>query len=107
MKVVESLGKEQATRNDHNNRLIRMIAWVLKKIADGGIQININEIIRDLTDEEKADRVNYHKCKQDFIYSKYPAELTKLFLSDPAQMYKKRASPTDPLKQYSFDHLRK
>lgn len=31
MKVVESLGKEQATRNDHNNRLIRMIAWVLKK----------------------------------------------------------------------------
>ena len=78
-----------------------------KKIADGGIQININEIIRDLTDEEKADRVNYHKCKQDFIYSKYPAELTKLFLSDPAQMYKKRASPTDPLKQYSFDHLRK
>ena len=28
MKVVESLGKEQATRNDHNNRLIRMMASV-------------------------------------------------------------------------------
>ena len=92
--------------NDHNNHLIKMIAWV-EKIADEDIQINVSEIIRDLTDEEKADRVNHHKCKQDFIYSKYPAELTKLFLSDPAQIYKKRASPTDPLQQYSFDYLRK
>ena len=107
MKVVESLGKEQAMRNNHKNRLIKMIAWVKNKIREGGIQININDIIRDLTEEEKADRVNYHKSKQDFTYSKNPVELTKLFLSDPSQMYKKRNSPTDPLKQYSFDHLRK
>ena len=107
MKVVESLGKEQAMRNNHKNRLIKMIAWVKNKIGEDGIQINVNGIIRDLTEEGKADRVNYHKSKQDFVFSKYPTELTKLFLSDPTQMYIKRNSPTDPLKQHSFDHLRK
>ena len=39
MKVVESLGKEQATRNDHSNRLIKMIAWVKNKIGEDGIAI--------------------------------------------------------------------
>ena len=39
MKVVESLGKEQATRNDHSNRLIKMRAWVKNKIGEDGIAI--------------------------------------------------------------------
>ena len=104
----ESLGRAQKTRNDYNNRIMKAVKWVKEKIQSHAIDgIDESEIIRELTDEQKQDKVNFHNSTHDFIYTKLPSAITKAYLSDPAQKYKKRRDPAAPQMQYGFDHIRK
>ena len=107
IRATEALGKNQTTRNDFNNRLTKMIKWVRDKIQSGAIIANENELVRELSESEKNDTINYHKSIHDFKYENLPSSIVKSFMSDPNQKYKKRRNENDPLRQYGFDNSRK
>ena len=71
------------------------------------MRLDTRELIRALTPDQRVDKINYNKNTHDFVYTKFPRSIMKAFLSDPKQVYKKHRNPTDPIVQYSFDHLRK
>ena len=106
VRATESLGLNQTTRNDLNNRLQKMVNWMQKKIISRDIIADENLFIRFLRPEEKADRTNYHNCTHDFRYENLPSSIVKSFLSDPQQKFKRRKTANAPLKQYGFDHIR-
>ena len=51
----------------------------------GDIIGNESDLIRELLEHEKNDKINYHKSTHDFVYENLPSSITKSFLSDPAQ----------------------
>ena len=106
IRLTEALGKNQKTRNDYNNRIMKMINWMKNKMQAGDIIANESDLIRELLEHEKNDKINYHKSTHDFVYENLPSSITKSFLSDPAQKHKKRTSENEPLKQYGYDHIR-
>ena len=55
----------------------------------GDIIANESDLIRELLEHEKNDKINYHKSTHDFVYENLPSIITKSFLSDPAQKHKK------------------
>ena len=89
IRATEALGKNQTTRNDFNNRLMKMIKWVKDKMRSGAIVANEDELVRELSESEKRDGINYHKSTHDFKYENLPSSIVKSFVSDPSQKYKK------------------
>ena len=85
IRATEALGKNQTTRNDFNNRLMKIIKWVRDKTHSGAIIANEDELVRELSESEKHDRMNYHKSTHDFKYENLPSSIVKSFMSDPSQ----------------------
>ena len=57
-----------------------MIAWLETQISTGEISVSAN-LIRDLTEEEKADQITFYQAEKDFNYEVLPSDITKAFIS--------------------------
>ena len=86
---------------DHCRRLTEMINWV--KVEYPGYY---SESVRDLSEEEQADKMRYHTCKHDFLYWNLNVDVTKAFLSKKKYKAGKFTAEGKPM-QYSYSHIRK
>ena len=69
--------EKQKTRNDHRNRLKRMVAWCEQEYDD-----EKHLFIRDVTQEELNDKSkHFHKQRRDFIYAVLDPGVIMAFLS--------------------------
>lgn len=92
------------TRQDYCRRLDKMINWVDAQITSEKIRVT-TDLIRDLSDEEKADETNFYQSTKDFNYDVLPPDVIKAYIS--SHKYKPGNEANEKREQYGFDHLRK
>ena len=92
--------EKPATRNEHRNRLRRMVDWCIKKypkFAAIGIRKISTEELNDVTK-------HFHKQEYDFIYERIDPEIIMAFLST---VRKEKDNDTGSEKTRSYSHIRK
>jgi len=103
IRITESHKIDQKTRNDYCNRLDKMIIWIESQVTQRTIQIS-ESLVRELSNQEKGDKGNYHNSIKDLNYEILPVEIVKAYISSNKF---KPTSTVDKPEQYGFDHLRK
>jgi hypothetical protein len=92
--------EKPATRNEHRNRLRRMVDWCITKYPKFAA-IGIRKIsIEELNDVTK----HFHKQEYDFIYERIDPEIIMAFLST---VRKEKDNGTGTEKTRSYSHIRK
>ena len=75
--VTVNHAQKEATRNEHRNRLQRMINWCYQFYKD-----DVPKFVRPVTAEELSDPAkHFHKQREDFIYPNLPPGVIMAFLS--------------------------
>ena len=78
-----------------------MIKWVQLEYA-----VYYSEAVRELSEEERADKTRYYTSTHDFLYQSLTVEVSKAFLSHKKLKDGKVTSDGKPI-HYSYSHIRK
>ena len=101
IRETEDFYKAQKTVQDHCQRLTEMINWVKEEYP-----FYYKKVVRELTDEEKADKKRFHTGTHDFKYRGLNVDVTKAFLSKKKYKENKFTADGKPI-HYSYSHIRK
>ena len=101
IRETEDFYKAPKTVKDHCRRLTEIINWV--KVEYPAYFL---EAVRELSEEERADKKRYHTCKHDFLYQGLNVDVTKAFLAKKKYKKNKFTSERKPI-HYSYSHIRK
>ena len=74
IRETEDFYKAQKTVKDHCRRLNEMIKWVQIKYA-----VYYSEAVRELPEEERADKIRYYTSIHDFLYQSLNVEVSEAF----------------------------
>ena len=99
--TTENKSLDDKTRKNYRNRIKEKIEWIKQNYPE-----YIPVGVKDLSDEELADRVLFHWTnRQDLIYPGLNVAIIKAFLSE--KKVKERAPNGEILILTSFSHIRK
>ena len=101
VRATEDHFKAAKTVKDHNRRIMQQIRWVQAHYPEYAEQVVV-----ELTDEQKADTGRYHKSTHDFLYQNLNVLVAKSFLAAHKFKPGKFTQDGTPI-HYSYSHLRK
>lgn len=101
IRATEDHFKAAKTVKDHNRRIMQQVRWVQQHYPEYA-----DQVVVELTDEQKADTGRYYKSTHDFLYQKLNVKVAKSFLAAHKFKPGKFNSNGVPI-HYSYSHLRK